>query len=749
MSEVGALIVKLTAETAQFREDMGKVKSQLDDLKDGGKGAGEAIGNMGSEARGGLMLIEDAVGVRLPRHLNALIAQIPGVGALFAFMLPIAGVAVAIKIVGELIEKHSELQKAIRAAAEESVNQTVKEADQTHALELTNLKLDDQIAKLEHKPSHNYMKEAILETAMEVDKLASSFASDFAKMDEAIVHQLDWWTELKSAAKDSLSVGVAWAVGFAAVQDKVLTAVQVKMGEVEDKRRQLAEAPLSSKGGAEDELLNSLTAQQKAIDAAIPAFGDNAAMMLKLKSAAASTASEIKDLNLEMDAGSKKKTIAGLEQGNANLETLRNEAALEKLAASGVDQHSQALIKLAHTMHETSDAAGKGGEDNTTDQKLAKQKDAIEEERQSSVDAVDAELKAKQAYYNADIKAAGNDVQKRKELDAGWANTVQANTDAVVGFNATAAKQIVAADRDAANQRLAIAKSFHSAIDKAAQDGATQEAQLTLKAQEQAAKNELALHHGTAQQIAALEVENNKAEEQLELTAINTRQKNLDTADKNYLKSWVEFEAEKLKVTQKAEAEQDAITAASMQKQLMDIQQAENKMKEAIASNVANSIVMNKSLAASFEKTGEQMAEQLIKNLLMQEMTGDRSKSIDASVAAAHSFDWASAWGGPVAGYAAAAVAYAGVMSFEQGGKIPGDGAVPIEGHGGETVITKALTDRVESAERGGNSGASHHTWNFAPQIHAVDATGVDAMLTKHASLFQRHVNAAVRKMGK
>jgi hypothetical protein len=37
----------------------------------------------------------------------------------------------------------------------------------------------------------------------------------------------------------------------------------------------------------------------------------------------------------------------------------------------------------------------------------------------------------------------------------------------------------------------------------------------------------------------------------------------------------------------------------------------------------------------------------------------------------------------------------------------------------------------------------------YAPQIHAVDATGVDAMLSKHASVFQRHIAATMRRMNK
>jgi hypothetical protein len=145
------------------------------------------------------------------------------------------------------------------------------------------------------------------------------------------------------------------------------------------------------------------------------------------------------------------------------------------------------------------------------------------------------------------------------------------------------------------------------------------------------------------------------------------------------------------------------------------------------------------------------MAEQMIKNLIMLELTGDKEKLIHAKSAYGKAFDAMSGIPpAPMWGYAAGALAFAAVMSFEQGGKIPGAGAVPIEGHGGETVVTKALTDRVESSERSaGSKGANQHNWNFSPQIHAVDASGVDAMLSKHSAIFQKHISQTMRRMNK
>jgi hypothetical protein len=140
----------------------------------------------------------------------------------------------------------------------------------------------------------------------------------------------------------------------------------------------------------------------------------------------------------------------------------------------------------------------------------------------------------------------------------------------------------------------------------------------------------------------------------------------------------------------------------------------------------------------------------------MMELTGDKEKLIHAKNAYGKAFDAMSGIPpAPMWGYAAGAAAFAAVMSFEEGGKIPGSavgsaGAVPIIGHQGETVVTKALTDRVEAAERGGNNGSSGpHTWNFSPQIHAMDAEGVDRVLAKHSSVFQRHVAATMRRMNK
>src|SRR4051795_12705615 len=99
MSEIGALIIRLQAETAQFREDMGKVKADLDGLKGKSKEFDGSFNMM--EARGSMMVLEESLGIRLPRHINSLIATIPGIGAAFELLLPVMGAVFAIGFISK------------------------------------------------------------------------------------------------------------------------------------------------------------------------------------------------------------------------------------------------------------------------------------------------------------------------------------------------------------------------------------------------------------------------------------------------------------------------------------------------------------------------------------------------------------------------------------------------------------------------------------------------------------------------
>jgi hypothetical protein len=756
MSEVGALIVKLQAETAQFREDMGKVKSDLDGLKDKSGEAGQGISAGMGEARGGLMLVEESVGVKLPRHLNSLIAQIPGVGQAFAMMLPIAGVVVAIEIVGKLIEEHRKLEEETDKIAESQNALSGTIGSTMRGLQDKLLQAGIQADELSGNHLAAVKKQLELIDSQSLDELAQTF-DKLAKAAEASFAQIKaHWYEFGSGsegAKASLEK-------FQAQYEMLLNT-----GKKDDANKLLDDKIAREKqilelqkeaASTEGTGMEQMNRRANAIKQMVALTGD----VVGYTDKEIESESDLVDiLQAQVNARVTIAKTAGIQKGTVTqkgeLATLAEEAALQKVIASGVEQHSQALIKLARTQAETTMAGSKGGEDDSIDNKLAKQKAAIEAERDDEIAAAKAGLVAKASAYDADVKAAGANVAKKKELAAQWANTVHAYADQVVQINADADKQIVAADREASNQKLANQRAADQQGLEDARKQAMNDAQFRLKMETELAKNQEALHQKTAAQVLAIEQQASIAETNLEVKALNDQIKGLDKFSNDYLKKKKQLEDEITAVQRKGEQDRIQLAAAAAQKEATIIQQSEDKMKEAIASDVANSIVMNKSLAASFRQTGEQMAEQMIKNLIMLELTGNKEKLIHAKNAYGKAFDAMSGIPpAPMWGYAAGAAAFAAVMSFEEGGKIPGaqvgsGGAVPIIGHQGETVVTKALTDRVERAESYGNNASGNHTWNFAPQIHAMDAEGVDRVLAKHSSVFQRHVASTMRRMNK
>jgi hypothetical protein len=96
----------------------------------------------------------------------------------------------------------------------------------------------------------------------------------------------------------------------------------------------------------------------------------------------------------------------------------------------------------------------------------------------------------------------------------------------------------------------------------------------------------------------------------------------------------------------------------------------------------------------------------------------------------------------------AAPAAFAATVAFgaQEGGIIPGASgqAVPMIGHAKELVLPENLStafqNMVASGGAAASGGATGHTFAFAPVVHAMDAEGVDRVLSKHSRTFQKHV---------
>jgi hypothetical protein len=742
MSEVGALVVRLQAETAQFRSDLGKVKGQLNELKDGAGQAGEGIAGSMGHSREAVRLLGEEFGVHMPRALATLISELGGVGEIMAMAFPVIGLVAALEVVAKLIEAHEKLALATQHSSDETENMAVKLGDQTKGLELSGMKLDDQIAKLEGRPSKNHLAEALLETSIAADKLAQEFASDFQKIDEAVMtasgttHR--WWEALKDNLSQlpALLTGGGLGMGATVAADAITTQDALKkvsdaIGDVEDMRLKMEQAAPGSE--AEKNAQMFLIASYKEL-----ATAATAARSQILGTDEASIQEKAKLTQAILTATSAQKDFA-IQEANA-----AKERKIGSLQDSAEDKPGQASAledakKLADAQYQISIDSAK--------QTFEQGKSTLAQEISAEKDAVDKKLASDIAYYEGKKKLAGTTAAQIKSLTTEETLAVMKASQDKQKFDEDYYKAVEAQDKELVNaegslwelqakDQIAAEQEAADGVLKAAQAGAQQQLEMERKI----VQDQSVLHRMSASQEASAEIAFVQAEINAEIKGYQNRIDALDKFDKDYLKKVQDFQNHIIELTQKGATQTWQIQHDADQKQLMDVQQAENKMYEAVANSVAKSIVEGKSLSASMRQVGAEMEEGMIRNLIMMMLTHDKQKLISAEGAFEKSYDWASAWGGPVAGAIAGATSFAAVMAFEQGGTIPGAGAIPIIGHGGETVVTKALTDRVERSERNGGTGGDTHVHNhFNINANAMDAEGMDKVLMKHQSTIQRN----------
>lgn len=159
MPVVSTLTVDLVARTASFEGPLGKAaetgKRSAKDIQDSFNKM-----DMG-EARGGIMVLGEEIGIHLPRHVQAFIATLPGVGAAMSAAFPVLAVIAIAVAIGEAANKlmkfKEEAQKIALAQTElkTAVSNTFNSLDQKlleagiHADELSHNHLDALKKRLE------------------------------------------------------------------------------------------------------------------------------------------------------------------------------------------------------------------------------------------------------------------------------------------------------------------------------------------------------------------------------------------------------------------------------------------------------------------------------------------------------------------------------------------------------------------------------------------------------------------------
>lgn len=184
---------QIQSAATKMEASVNKFSDSLDNVGVRGKKAGDDV-NEGlskidtGEARGGIMVLGEEIGVHLPRHVQALIATLPGLGAAFSLAFPILAIVAVGKAIEEFVQKADEAKKKLEEQAHAAVEASSSIKEHADQLTIDNHKLEDQLAILQKKPTSNgittaadeaekAMEKLIDETQKAIDKLQELFAA--------------------------------------------------------------------------------------------------------------------------------------------------------------------------------------------------------------------------------------------------------------------------------------------------------------------------------------------------------------------------------------------------------------------------------------------------------------------------------------------------------------------------------------------------------------------------------------------
>jgi len=770
MSEVGALIIRLQAETAQFREDMGKVKGDLNDLKGVSSDAGGAVDYSMTEARHSVMLLGEEFGIHLPRGITTFIASLGPIGAALEAAFPFLAIAVGATLliehlvkVQEQAEKLHDSQLELGAAAANSMTrwrdkllEVQKAADDLAGNHLGALEKELQLI------DHATMKDLVAslnQLAGEADKTFANLASHWYETGIGSEGAKAALMEFKLQYADLMSKGqkddaTNLLKGTEEAAERVKTALEnfqsgkyraaPDKGVMGDYTKYMEDMNVLRAAGLNVENQTSAAVKQE--------LDSQNALLLVLRNQVDAT-KDAAEYQKQASANATQRTdntIAGEQD-----KLYKAEAQSAKQAADDAEKAWEASYKEAVSNLQESEkekiAATRGG----TAERIAAIDAAIKEENSKGLQDT--------AFYKAllveRVNAVKQEADEEVKIGASKAKLMEALAKESASAELDSLKAQEAANN--ANRTLGLESDRQYYANKIALIKQEEEIKLAALRAEEAAEAAQADKAGKAGDIVA---QNNALARQAQLqTQINTL-----TAQYRGELIGVQADAAKLSASWKNYFAQMKVETQDLSTQIrVTLQGSVNQFTRAFADDMARCIVENKNLGQAVKQEAGHMLESMISMLVqwlekwiithtlakvVQTTTDMSGKATAASLAGANmTASWAAApWPIDAMAPAMGAEAFAAAMSFEVGGKIPGQGAVPIIGHGGETVVTKALTDRVESSEGKGQSatkgGDTHIHYNDNSQHHAIDSEGMDKVLKKHRTTITRHIKDIVRK---
>jgi lambda family phage tail tape measure protein len=181
-TDVGTIRISLTANTASFDGPLAKSQQNA---KNAAKGIQDSFNGIDlGDARAGLMVLDEELGIHIPRHVTALISQLPVLQTAFAAAFPLLAVVAVGKALADFVEKEDQHAAALAKSRAEVAQEAEAMRGQASAIEVSNLKLQDQINILTGKPAVNGPKILADEAREAAHKLIDEYQKAIDKIAE-------------------------------------------------------------------------------------------------------------------------------------------------------------------------------------------------------------------------------------------------------------------------------------------------------------------------------------------------------------------------------------------------------------------------------------------------------------------------------------------------------------------------------------------------------------------------------------
>lgn len=266
-SDVGTIRISLIANTAAFDGPLDKSQQKA---KNAAKGIQDSFGGIDlSDAKAGLMVLDEELGIHIPRHVTALISQLPGLQTAFAAAFPLLAVVAVGKAIGDMVEKEQKhAEEMAKQRAEITGLASAMEAH-ANALDISNMKLQDQIRLLTGKPAVNGPKELAKETEDELKKLEKEYDAAIAKIGQFATANQQGMIMTALVGDDGSRQLAGMIVAHQAAQEKIKNDKLAAEADGDKAALKIAEDAMAAENTSFDKYING---RKKAIQDEITAL---------------------------------------------------------------------------------------------------------------------------------------------------------------------------------------------------------------------------------------------------------------------------------------------------------------------------------------------------------------------------------------------------------------------------------------------------------------------------------------------